>query len=93
MIQNIQDEDGLNWNPCDGGDNHLCDFFFKAPHTMFRTEFTIFSCYALLLLADSWLAYKTTLVSLLGIYFLAFMQLCFRSGRPFWDVSTITSNN
>mmetsp|Transcript_14986 Transcript_14986/g.20334 ORF Transcript_14986/g.20334 Transcript_14986/m.20334 type:complete len:137 (+) Transcript_14986:456-866(+) len=68
-------------------------FFFKIPHIIFETKFVIFSCYALLLLADSWLAYKTTLVSGFAIYFISFLQLCFRSGRPFWDVSTITSNN
>ena len=44
------------------------------------------------LVADSWLAYKATLVTCIGIYLLAFMQVSFKSGRPFWDVAEITSN-
>lgn len=45
-----------------------------------------------MLLSDSWLAYKTTLVTCLGIFALAFLQMSFKSGRPFWDVAEISSN-
>ena len=52
----------------------------------------MFFLFALLLLCDSWLAYKTTLVSCFGIYFITFLQLAFKSGRPFWDEAEINSN-
>ena len=64
----------------------------KAPYVFNTTDFVIFTLFALLLLADSWLAYKTTLVTGFGIYLIAFMQLSFKSGRPFWDVAEISSN-
>lgn len=57
----------------------------ELPYQLFETKFVVYSCYALLLLADSWLAYKTTLVTCLGIYMVTFTEMCFRSGRPFWD--------
>jgi len=44
------------------------------------------------LCADSWLAYKTTLVTCMGVFSIAFLQMSFKSGRPFWDVAEITSN-
>ena len=64
----------------------------SIPYWCFTPEFCVFMLYALLLVADSWLAYKTTLVTGLGIYFVAFMQLSFKNGRPFWDVAEIESN-
>ena len=45
-----------------------------------------------MLFADSWLAYKTTLVAGIGIYYLAMFQMTFKSGRPQWDVGAIDVN-
>lgn len=43
------------------------------PHQFFELYIVIFSLYALLLFGDSWLAYKTTLVTSMGIYFVSFL--------------------
>ena len=59
---------------------------------LFTSEVTIFVLFGLLLLADSWLAYKTALVTGIGLYFICFLQLGFKSGRPFWDKAEISSN-
>ena len=70
----------------------FCSRMMEVPYYCSTTEFCIMVLFALLLIADSWLAYKTTLVTGFGIYFIAFMQLTFKSGRPFWDVAEISSN-
>jgi len=80
------------WIPCSDWSTEFCHVAIAIPHWVFRTKFVVFSCFALLLLADSWLAYKTTLVTCMGIVFISFLQMCFKSGRPFWDVQDITSN-
>ena len=69
-----------------------CSRAMQVPYVIFGAEFTIYMLFALLLLADSWLAYKTALVTGVGIYFMSFLQMCFKSGRPFWDVAEISSN-
>ncbi len=63
-----------------------------APHKCLSGQVIVYVLFALHLAADSWLAYKTTLVTCFGIYLLAIMQVSFKSGRPFWDVSAISSN-
>ena len=63
-----------------------------VPHALCQPESLIFMQFTLLLLADSWLAYKTTLVTSLGMYWVTFLQLAYKSGRPFWDVAEISSN-
>ena len=45
----------------------------QVPYVIFGAEFTIYMLFALLLLADSWLAYKTALVTGIGIYFMSFL--------------------
>ena len=52
---------------------------------IFDTEIIIEVLFILMLVGDSALAYKTTLVTAIGIYILAFIQMMFKSGRPFWD--------
>jgi len=65
-----------NWSGC-GDEDDVCKFFFALPHRLFHTKVIVYSCYVLLLLADSWLAYKTTLVTCLGIFLVTFSELCF----------------
>ena len=69
-----------------------CSRILQVPFVLFQPMTSIFILLMLLLLADSWLAYKTTLVTGIGLYFIAFLQLCFKSGRPFWDRAEISSN-
>ena len=64
-----------------------------APHWLFADFVVVFCCFGLLLIADSWLAYKTTLVTGMGIFTISLINMCFRSGRPFWDLLDISSNN
>ena len=90
MILNLQ-ENGIFPASCQDSDA-ACSIMMQTPYVCFTMEFTVMVLYALLMLADSWLAYKTTLVTGIGLYFIAFLQLCFKSGRPFWDVDNITSN-
>lgn len=42
-------------------------------HGSFDSEPVVFMLFALLLVADSWLAYKTTLVTCMGIYWVTFL--------------------
>ena len=48
--------------------------------------------YVLVLVADSLLTFKTTILTTFGIYLMGVMQLAFKDGRPFWDVAGISSN-
>ena len=59
---------------------------------IFDTDIVILFLYVLMLVGDSALAYKTALVTAMGIYILAFIQMMFKSGRPFWDAANISSN-
>ena len=43
------------------------------PHLLFDNDTIIFIMFILHLVGDSWLAYKTTLVTSMGIYFLSFI--------------------
>lgn len=70
----------------------LCSVMMSIPHLLFEVNFVVFSLYGLLLIGDSWLAYKTTLVTCFGIFFISFLQMAFKSGRPFWDKVNIHSN-
>ena len=84
MIKDIQENIKLS---------HTMNSIIRIPHDfLFETEACVYALFALFLVADSWLAYKTTLVTGLGLYALIFMQLTFKSGRPFWDVADIESN-
>jgi len=56
---------------CQGKDS-ICGKLITLPHYFFETNFIVYSLFALLLVGDSWLAYKTTLVTCMGIYFVAF---------------------
>jgi len=50
-----------------------CSRLTTYPNILFRSETTVYVCFALLLFADSWLAYKTTLVTVIGVYFVIFL--------------------
>jgi len=88
MIINLQ-----AWSTCTPDESSACYYTMLAPVYLFETKYVIFYCYALLLIADSWLAYKTTLVTCIGLYFSTFLELCFRDSRPFWDQLEISSND
>ena len=89
MITRIQNSDNLP-ESCKN-DDQACSIAMQVPYVIFSTEATVYMLFALLLIADSWLAYKTALVTGVGIYFMSFLQMCFKSGRPFWDVAEIAS--
>ena len=45
------------------------------------------------LCADSLLAFKGSIVTAVGIYFMALLNLIYKDGRPFWNDSRISSYN
>ena len=63
-----------------------------GPHFLFDTKMVVYTLFTLHLFSDCWLAYKTTLVTCMAITWLTFLQLSFKSGRPFWDYAEISSN-
>ena len=69
-----------------------CTVVMSTSRYIFDTEIIIEVLFMLMLVGDSALAYKTTLVTAIGIYILAFIQMMFKSGRPFWDQADISSN-
>ena len=71
MIEEIQTPGRLP-DSCKAADG-ACSRAMEVPYLCFTTDFTIYVLYALLLFADSWLAYKTALVTGIGIYLLAFL--------------------
>lgn len=44
------------------------------------------------LYADSLLAFKGSFVTCIGLYFLAFLNIIYKDGRPFWNNKDIVSN-
>ena len=44
------------------------------------------------LCADSLLAFKGAIVTCVGIYMIAFMNIIYKDGRPFWNNKSIISN-
>ena len=50
----------------------VCSEFMRIPHILFDTRLIVYALFALLLVGDSWLAYKTTLVTGMSLYFVAF---------------------
>lgn len=90
FIKELQDTDWLG--KCQDHDS-ICSRIMSIPNRTFcAVEIVIYVLCGLILLADSWLAYKTALVTCLGIYCMGFMQVTFKSGRPFWDIAEISSN-
>ena len=69
-----------------------CNVIISSGHELFERDSCLIVIYILLLVADSLLTFKTTLLTTLGIYFLSMLQLAFKDGRPFWDVADISSN-
>lgn len=57
---------------CQGKDT-ACGKIMFFPHFLFDNDTIIFIMFILHLVGDSWLAYKTTLVTSMGIYFLSFI--------------------
>ena len=70
----------------------FCSRILQVPYMLFTPEATVFILFGLCLCADSWLTYKTALVTTVGLFYITFMQLCFKNGRPFWDQAQISSN-
>ena len=42
--------------------------------------------------SDALLAFKTMILTTIGMFFLVFGQLSFKDGRPFWDIADVNSN-
>ena len=69
-----------------------CNFLLSSTHYVFNRQECMVVIYILVLVADSLLTFKTTILTTFGIYVMGVMQLAFKDGRPFWDVAGISSN-
>ena len=68
-----------------------CSRLLYAPVMMMTPDNVNLIFYFLHLLFDSLLTFKTTLLTCVGLFWLSVLQMIFKSGRPFWDQSDITS--
>ena len=69
-----------------------CNVLLSSTQYMFNKEESIVMVYILVLMCDSLLSFKSTILTMLGIYGMGMFQLAFKDGRPFWDIADITSN-
>lgn len=59
-------------------------FFMKLPLFLVRPNVTwLFMCF-LYLSTDSLIAFKSSILTCFGIYFITFLKLLYKDGRPFW---------
>ena len=69
-----------------------CNVLLSGTQYIFNKEEIVVILYLLVLMCDSLLSFKSTILGTLGIYLLGMVQLAFKDGRPFWDKAEITSN-
>ena len=58
--------------------------FMSSPIYLFNARTTVFFMMSLYMFTDSLIAYTTAFTTCIGIYILAFLNLLFKDGRPFW---------
>ena len=69
-----------------------CNLLLSGTQYIFNKEEIVVILYLLVLMCDSLLSFKSTILGTLGIYLMGMVQLAFKDGRPFWDKAEITSN-
>ena len=63
----------------------FCNNMITWPTLIFSFNNTQYALYWFAMYSDSLLAFKTALLTVIGMYMLVFLQISFRDGRPFWD--------
>lgn len=63
--------------------------FFKIPIYLLLPETTCLFMCILFLCTDSLIAFKSAILTCFGIYFITFLKLLYKDGRPFWVLDPI----
>jgi len=66
------------------GDSEGLTVFFSIPIYLLSPHVTLAIMIFLYLAADSLIAFKAALLTCFGLYFLTFLKLIYKDGRPFW---------
>jgi hypothetical protein len=59
-------------------------FFMKLPLFLVRPNVTCLFMLLLYLATDSLIAFKSSILTCFGLYFITFLKLMYKDGRPFW---------
>lgn len=71
----------------------VCNTLLSFPDTLFDPFYTPLMMIVWYLCADSLIAFKGCLVTCIGMYMLAFLNIIYKDGRPFWNSQYIKSGN
>eukprot|EP00349_Pseudokeronopsis_sp_Brazil_P000047 CAMPEP_0202956488 /NCGR_PEP_ID=MMETSP1396-20130829/993_1 /ASSEMBLY_ACC=CAM_ASM_000872 /TAXON_ID= /ORGANISM="Pseudokeronopsis sp., Strain Brazil" /LENGTH=477 /DNA_ID=CAMNT_0049673519 /DNA_START=6 /DNA_END=1439 /DNA_ORIENTATION=- len=70
--------------PTSDGENHGWEVFWKIPiYLAMENVCCLYMCF-LFLCTDSLIAFKSALLTCFGFYFITFLKLVYKDGRPFW---------
>lgn len=64
--------------------------FLKMPIWLFNVQTTCLFMFLFFLCTDSLIAFKSSILTCFGIYFMTFLKLLYKDGRPFWLSGPIT---
>ena len=64
--------------------NNAVTFIVKIPLFAMRPEVTCLFMFILFTATDSLIAFKSAILTSFGIYFITFLKLLYKDGRPFW---------
>jgi hypothetical protein len=67
----------------------FCNILLSFPSEIYSPFYAGAWMVAWYLCADSLLAFKGSIVTAVGIYFMALLNLIYKDGRPFWNDSRI----
>lgn len=59
-------------------------FIFEIPIFLLKPEMTCFFMFIFFMGTDSLIAFKSAILTSFGIYFITFLKLLYKDGRPFW---------
>jgi hypothetical protein len=59
-------------------------FLVKIPLFLVRPETTCLFMFLFFTATDSLIAFKSAILTSFGIYFITFLKLLYKDGRPFW---------
>ena len=68
-----------------------CNIMISFPLTLFDPFYTPFLMVIWYLAGDSLLAFKGSIVTCIGLFWLAFLNIIYKDGRPFWNSAEIIS--
>jgi hypothetical protein len=66
------------------GQSEFLEVFMRIPIWLMRPETTCFFMFFFYLATDSLIAFKNAILTCFGLYFITFLKLLYKDGRPFW---------